>query len=396
MQHLGNENLQYLLEHDQLKIEQQYLRVFNGFDEEEIQFHPTYRYERGTRERYAHLKVKTTTVKTNVPSWCDRVLRKSHSGCYYLSRAYGCTDDIMTSDHSPIFSSFSLGVKRQFVSKQGVNSETENAQIIFTRLELKSLFGEKFEKRNYRLIFHSECLHKTEKTEVYESVKITPNNHQIYSWEQIFKVQPIISDLEYLVDQHLYCALIIEGDENEYLGECIIPLRYSGENQPELFQEKMTWRGTHIGYIQGLISITSPRGRAREKTYEFIQIGNVSKDDSDKDSLRKLEMKKGRLPAVPLPHISNHPSPTFPRTEPSYPTRNNQLNSKPKALPTYEEVDTKKVSPQKWKPPIIKSKKIKNAVEFSPSELKSQKLKLKQVKKPRRNANPNWDGQTSL
>ena len=31
MQHLGNENLQYLLEHDQLKIEQQNLRVFNGF-----------------------------------------------------------------------------------------------------------------------------------------------------------------------------------------------------------------------------------------------------------------------------------------------------------------------------------------------------------------------------
>ena len=46
---------------------------------------------------------------------------------------------------------------------------------------------------------------------------------QIYSWEQIFKVQPIISDLEYLVDQHLYCALIIEGDENEYLGK----FRYS-------------------------------------------------------------------------------------------------------------------------------------------------------------------------
>ena len=31
MQHLGNENLSYLLDHDQLKIEQQNLRVFNGF-----------------------------------------------------------------------------------------------------------------------------------------------------------------------------------------------------------------------------------------------------------------------------------------------------------------------------------------------------------------------------
>lgn len=33
--------------------------------------------------------------------------------------AAGCTDDIVTSDHSPVFGSFEVGVTSQFVSKKG-------------------------------------------------------------------------------------------------------------------------------------------------------------------------------------------------------------------------------------------------------------------------------------
>lgn len=36
--------------------------------------------------------------------------------------AAGCTDDIMTSDHSPVFGSFEVGVTSQFVSKKGGGS----------------------------------------------------------------------------------------------------------------------------------------------------------------------------------------------------------------------------------------------------------------------------------
>lgn len=34
----------------------------------------------------------------------------------------GCTNDIMTSDHSPVFASFEVGVASQFVSKQGMST----------------------------------------------------------------------------------------------------------------------------------------------------------------------------------------------------------------------------------------------------------------------------------
>lgn len=32
----------------------------------------------------------------------------------------GCTDDIVTSDHSPVFATFEVGVTSQFVSKKGI------------------------------------------------------------------------------------------------------------------------------------------------------------------------------------------------------------------------------------------------------------------------------------
>lgn len=35
----------------------------------------------------------------------------------------GCTDDIVTSDHSPVFATFEVGVTSQFVSKKGTSAQ---------------------------------------------------------------------------------------------------------------------------------------------------------------------------------------------------------------------------------------------------------------------------------
>lgn len=88
-------------------------------------------------------------VRTNVPSWCDRILWKSYPETHVNCNAYGelsvplptprtpaprltppspsclatgCTDDIVTSDHSPVFGSFEVGVTSQFVSKKGARA----------------------------------------------------------------------------------------------------------------------------------------------------------------------------------------------------------------------------------------------------------------------------------
>uniref|UniRef100_A0A4W5KH81 Inositol polyphosphate-related phosphatase domain-containing protein n=1 Tax=Hucho hucho TaxID=62062 RepID=A0A4W5KH81_9TELE len=116
---IKQQQYQELLCRDQLTIEKGEGKVFLHYDEEEITFAPTYRFERDTRERYAYTKAKATGTKYNLPSWCDRVLRKSYPLVHVFCQSYGCTNDIMTSDHSPVFSTFEVGVASQFVSKHG-------------------------------------------------------------------------------------------------------------------------------------------------------------------------------------------------------------------------------------------------------------------------------------
>lgn len=88
--------------------------------EEEISFPPTYRYERGSRDTYVWQKQKATGVRslsyvratsdkfflflclvliillfrlsqmrTNVPSWCDRILWKSYPETHIVCNSYG-------------------------------------------------------------------------------------------------------------------------------------------------------------------------------------------------------------------------------------------------------------------------------------------------------------------
>uniref|UniRef100_A0A480WB36 phosphatidylinositol-3,4,5-trisphosphate 5-phosphatase n=1 Tax=Sus scrofa TaxID=9823 RepID=A0A480WB36_PIG len=119
LNYISRKEFEPLLRVDQLNLEREKHKVFLRFSEEEISFPPTYRYERGSRDTYAWHKQKPTGVRTNVPSWCDRILWKSHPETHIICNSYGCTDDIVTSDHSPVFGTFEVGVTSQFISKKG-------------------------------------------------------------------------------------------------------------------------------------------------------------------------------------------------------------------------------------------------------------------------------------
>ena len=100
-----------LLEHDQLLKEQKRGKAFDSFgekinylllrrlaiinpltDEEEIGFQPTYRYARGTRQKYDYRKMKKTYVRINLPSYCDRVLWKSYPETSITNTSYGAKE----------------------------------------------------------------------------------------------------------------------------------------------------------------------------------------------------------------------------------------------------------------------------------------------------------------
>ncbi|XP_035509815.1 phosphatidylinositol 3,4,5-trisphosphate 5-phosphatase 1 isoform X1 [Morone saxatilis] len=262
---IKQQQYQELLGKDQLSMERNDGKVFLHFDEEEITFAPTYRFERDTREKYAYTKAKATGTKYNLPSWCDRVLRKSYPLVHVVCQAYGCTNDIMTSDHSPVFASFEVGVASQFVSKQDPNSAPQGGIQIMNcvaTLLTKS-------KTKFFIEYHSSCLEKTVKTSEGENIEHPEGSIKVRFSNQV-KLIPIISDPEYLLDQHiLICVKSTDCDES--YGEGCVALRAAQFCHTE-FHITLTHHGEKTGTLTGGIQLDTSEGKPTEKLYDFIKI----------------------------------------------------------------------------------------------------------------------------
>ncbi|XP_077147164.1 phosphatidylinositol 3,4,5-trisphosphate 5-phosphatase 1 isoform X1 [Ranitomeya variabilis] len=259
---------QELLPNDQLNMERKESQVFLHFNEEEITFPPTYRYERGARERYCYTKQKATGIKYNLPSWCDRVLWKSYPQMHVVCQSYGCTEDITTSDHSPVFATFQVGVTSQFVSKN--NPGESDVQGYIELLNCKATLYTKSHTKFY-IEFHSYCLENMVKSSEAEDQECD-SGILIVKFGVLPKLTPIISDLEYLLDQHLLIC-IKSSDTDESYGEGCIALRMEDPQQKQFpFFTLLTHHGEDTGQFQGEICLHASSGKQREKLYDFVKI----------------------------------------------------------------------------------------------------------------------------
>ncbi|XP_028300927.1 phosphatidylinositol 3,4,5-trisphosphate 5-phosphatase 1 isoform X2 [Gouania willdenowi] len=266
---IKQQQYQELLSKDQLTVERNDEKVFLHFDEEEITFAPTYRFERDSREKYAYTKAKTTGTKYNLPSWCDRVLRKSHPLVHVFCRAYGCTNDIATSDHSPVFASFEVGVASQFVSKQDPDSETQGAIQIMNCVAMLLTKS----KTKFFIEFHSSCLEQRKTISEGENTDHSNGFVRVWFGNQV-ELTPIISDPEYLLDQHiLICVKSTDCDES--YGEGCIALRAAQSCYTE-FHITLTHHGEKTGTLTGGIQLRTSEGKLTEKLYDFVK---VERDD---------------------------------------------------------------------------------------------------------------------
>lgn len=289
---------QDLLCKDQLTIERADRKVFLYFEEEDITFAPTYRYERHTHERYVYTKAKATGTKYNLPSWCDRVLWKSYPMVHVVCQSYGCTSDIMTSDHCPVFATFEVGVTSQFVSKNDPDNTDAPGGIKFMNcvaiLKTKS-------KTRFFIEFHSSCLENFVKSTEGEN-----KEHQEGSLKVRFgapsELTPIISDPEYLLDQHILIS-VKSTDCDESYGEGCVALR-TAEFCTTDFSIPLTHHGEHTGDFNGTIQLRTSKGKQREKLYDFVKI---ERDDAAVQKLGTVMRESTWGPdhgAVKLPHLS--------------------------------------------------------------------------------------------
>ncbi|KAM9319728.1 phosphatidylinositol 3,4,5-trisphosphate 5-phosphatase 2 [Gastrophryne carolinensis] len=288
---ISRKEFEPLLKVDQLNLEKEKNKIFLRFSEEEIAYPPTYRYERGSRDTYVWQKHKPTGVRTNVPSWCDRILWKSYPETHIICNSYGCTDDIMTSDHSPVFASFEVGVTSQFVSKKGLLKPSDQAYIEFENIEaiVKTASRTKF-----FIEFYSCCLEEYKKSSENDGQSIDNVNFLKVQWSsrQLPTLRPIVSEIEYLQDQHLLLT-VKSMDGYESYGECVIALKSMIGSTAQQFLTYLSHRGEETGNIRGSMKVRVPAERmsTRERLYEWISI--------DKDETGAV---KGKPPSMARPN----------------------------------------------------------------------------------------------
>uniref|UniRef100_A0A8C9P7J9 phosphatidylinositol-3,4,5-trisphosphate 5-phosphatase n=1 Tax=Spermophilus dauricus TaxID=99837 RepID=A0A8C9P7J9_SPEDA len=291
-----------LLSHDQLLTERREQKVFLHFEEEEITFAPTYRFERLTRDKYAYTKQKATGMKYNLPSWCDRVLWKSYPLVHVVCQSYGSTSDIMTSDHSPVFATFEAGVTSQFVSKNGPGTVDSQGQIEF--LECYATLKTKSQTKFY-LEFHSSCLESFVKSQEGENEEGSEGELLVRFGDTLPKLKPIISDPEYLLDQHILIS-IKSSDSDESYGEGCIALRLEATETQLPIHTPLTHHGEMTGHFQGQIKLQTSQGKKREKLYDFVK---TERDESSgpkgSKSLTSHQLLKQWEPASRTPLCSS-------------------------------------------------------------------------------------------
>lgn len=133
---IEKEDWEALKKHDQLLNEKVKGNCFVGFHEGDLNFRPTYRYNRGDRTY--------STQKMRTPSWTDRVLWKSLPGLKAKLTAYGCSDEITTSDHSPVYAAFEVDTLRLIPTQPIPREIPLKYTIVITDLWAKGLIH-KFE-----------------------------------------------------------------------------------------------------------------------------------------------------------------------------------------------------------------------------------------------------------
>ncbi|NXV84996.1 SHP2A phosphatase, partial [Calonectris borealis] len=307
--HITKKEFEALLAVDQLNLEREKNKVFLRFSEGDISFPPTYRYERGSRDSYMWQKFKPTGMRINVPSWCDRILWKSHPETHVVCNSYGCTDDIVTSDHSPVFATFEVGVTSQFVPKKAPGPGPEPLACI--EWESIEVIVKTASRSKCYIEFHSYCLEEAQRSgeNTSQSCDIPGFLKLGWSAKHLPVLNPILPDLEYLGDQHL--LLSIKGVEScESYGECCIAMRSMIGSMAQQFETFLFHRGEETGSMRGWMKVRVPKDRrsTRERLYEWISFEEEDAEPAaDAPTCPKPPLQRLRYPSRALPRREPRP-----------------------------------------------------------------------------------------
>ncbi|CAI8000462.1 Phosphatidylinositol 3,4,5-trisphosphate 5-phosphatase 2 [Geodia barretti] len=283
------ENHGSIFKEDQLRKQMEQKKIFVGFDEAPILFPPTYRFARGRRslDDYVWVKQKRAGIRLNVPSYCDRVLWCSYPGTIIANSSYGACTDIMTSDHSPLFASFQVGGVKQFVPEpgRGLGSGENQTFIIVDSLKAKIQTSS---KTSFFVEIYSNCFEGVQRGSVNDEWIDTQAGYVWPVWcgrDHVFKVPPIVTQLEYLEQQHIL-ILLKSTESDESYAECCVSLRGLFAPAPVSVTKTLIHQGQEIGVLEAYIHVTLDHYPKPEEDL-YSDLNFITADDSsDLDSGR--------------------------------------------------------------------------------------------------------------
>jgi len=205
-----------------------------------LNFKPTYRYNRGNRT--------WSNEKSREPAWCDRILYKSINKNFITQKEYLPVNELMTSDHSPVYSTFDIEVPVPAIPHQRTKCEIVIRYI--NGYDLKSSTERPLP--NPYIVFQSNFL----LSEIVSETKEKTTNPK---WESqdIPALCPCISNKETL--QLLWIRVVVR-DRSEFknysLGSGYILLSDACGPNPIFFSTRLIERGRVFGRLEGEIHVT--------------------------------------------------------------------------------------------------------------------------------------------
>ena len=234
-----------LIKCDQLRYQMEKNHVFYGFKEGEINFCPTYRWERN--------KNTVSNKREQPPSYCDRILYKSLPQTYDLwQECYLSSHRCFGSDHRPVWSLFKFKPKMPYFTLSAHDNKlTENENnknkknyknISISLVELQASFRGLLNGK-----FSSNKKEKNSKLQIHIDDEIDAILHYNYSQKPIrlkggkydyttkvwrwpidildaLRIKPFIPDPEFICRTHIYVCFVNVSKGNLTIGYAIISL----------------------------------------------------------------------------------------------------------------------------------------------------------------------------
>jgi len=261
LNHIEANEFPQLLAADQLRRERIEKRAFDGFEEENLFFRPTYKYTCHLRDEDGHRIY--TDEKQRVPSWCDRVLWRKFPNTYLEIEEYNCVDAITTSDHSPVYATFKIGIRlaHSFLKLQKPfapqsTGPSEEYYCYFYNLRGDNLWvittTKKRREPNPYVKFVAPFLPQDRKSKSKVLFKTTNP-----FWGDVRPFRVTISEKKYLETQHIFVVVMseVEVGNNIRLGQGILSVKGFCGPDPLEFTVPIYRHGKQEGQISGSAQI---------------------------------------------------------------------------------------------------------------------------------------------